>query len=99
MKIGNVGQIHRAMFGKRAQPTWKTWEEAEYEAKRKGKAIAWDGRFYIPTARFFDSGRPNMSALTPAGMRWQGGKLIPRYAHRHAARKQKSSPCSSAQSR
>lgn len=82
MKIGNLGQIHRELFGKDAGTNTDSWLGALRTAVKRGKAIAMDGRFYVPTARYFDSGRPNVSAMTPPGMRWEKGELIPRYAHR-----------------
>lgn len=50
--------------------------------QEQGRHIDRNGRLYVPTARFTEGGRPIVSALTPRGMRWQHGKLVPRYAHR-----------------
>lgn len=97
MKIANIYSVARKFGGPKPKRNGNSYSNSEAAMHAFSEAVGAalkagampatgpDGRAYVPTARYHHDGRPNVSAATPRGMRWQGNKLIPRHSNRKTA--------------
>jgi len=74
-KIDNLMQLHKRLHGRGMRPTHNSQHETMRVARAKGMRFDDYGRFIAPR-RFGING---MEIGTPAGYRWERGKLVPRH--------------------